>query len=152
MKPLISFFALILIPAFSDGAQAAEPSKAGPADTIRGFYHWYVSELIASRQPEENRKEMARFVSEGLLNLIEKKKKGPDGLDGDYFLDAQDFDNLWAKNITVSNVRVSGRSATAEVLLTGRGEMRRQLKVSLTNDGAAWKIIRVWGAPYRLSK
>jgi hypothetical protein len=25
-------------------------------------------------------------------------KQGPDALDADYFLDAQDFDDLWAKN------------------------------------------------------
>jgi len=33
-----------------------------------------------------------------------------------------------------------------DVLLVGKGEMRRQLKVSLVNDGVAWKIIRVQGA------
>ena len=72
-------------------------------------------------------------------------KKGPDGLDGDYFLDAQDFDNLWAKNITISDLKVSGRNATAEVRLTGKGEMRRRLSVSLVSDGRAWKIDKVQG-------
>jgi hypothetical protein len=84
-------------------------------------------------------------VTERLLNEIDKMVKGPDGLDGDYFLDAQDFDNLWAKNVTVSNLKVSGKNATAEVLLAGKGEMRRRLKVNLLNDGAAWKIDKVQG-------
>ena len=101
--------------------------------------------LIAKKQPMENRAEMQRFVTERLLKEIDKMVKGPDGLDGDYFLDAQDWDDLWAKNITVSNLKVSGKNATAEVLLAGKGEMRRRLKVSLVNDGAAWKIDQVQG-------
>jgi hypothetical protein len=151
MKPLVSVLAFVFVLGFSSTIRAAEPSTANPSDAIQKFYRWYVNELIANHQPMENRKEMKRFVSERLLNLIDRMKKGPDGLDGDYFLDAQDFDNLWAKNITVSNLKVSGKNATADVLLVGKGEMRRQLKVSLVNDGVAWKIIRVQGAFYRVS-
>jgi Protein of unknown function (DUF3828) len=88
---------------------------------------------------------MKRYATERLLNEIDKMKKGPDGLDGDYFLDAQDIDNLWARNITVSDVKVSGKNATAEVLLAGKGEMRRRLKVWLVSDGASWKIDKVQG-------
>ncbi|HSP44932.1 MAG TPA: DUF3828 domain-containing protein [Chthoniobacterales bacterium] len=152
MKLIPSVFAVIAVLGFPPRVRAAEPSTANPSDAIRSFYRWYVTELIGNREPIENRKEMERFVSERPLNLIDRKKKGPDGLEGDYFLDAQDFDNLWAKNITVSNVKVRGKSAMAEVLLTGNGEMRRRLQVSLTNDGVAWKIIRVQGVPYRVSK
>ena len=93
----------------------------------------------------ENRKELKRFATERLLKEIDKMKKGPNGLDGDYFVDAQDFDDLWAKNITVSDLKVSGKNASAEVLLAGKGEMRRKLKVNLVNDGAAWKIDKVQG-------
>ena len=42
-------------------------------------------------------------------------------------------------------MKVSGKNATAEVLLAGKGEMRRRLKVNLVNDGAAWKIDKVQG-------
>ena len=151
MKPFISVFAFVFVLGFSSATRAAEPATANPSDAIRSFYRWYVNELIANRQPMENRKEMKRFVSERLLDMIDKMKKSPDGLDFDYFLDAQDFDNLWAKNVTVSNLKVSGKSAKADVLLAGTGEMRRQLKLSLVNDGVAWKIIRVQRAFYRVS-
>jgi uncharacterized protein DUF3828 len=145
MKYIISVFAFIVVLGISCGLRAAEPSTANPADTIRGFYRWYVTELIANRQPLENRRELKRFATERLLNQIDKMKKSPDGLGSDYFLDAQDFDNLWAKNITISDLKVSGKNATAEVRLTGKGEMRRRLKVSLVSDGAAWKIDQVQG-------
>ena len=145
MKPFISILAFIIALGFSSATGAAAPSTANPSDAIRGFYRWYVTELIANKQPMENRKEMKRFVTERLLSEIDKMKKGPDGLDGDYFLDAQDFDNLWAKNITVSDLKVSGKNASAEVLLAGKGEMRRKLKVNLVSDGTAWKIDKVEG-------
>ena len=145
MKPFISVLAFIIAFGFSSATRAAEPSTANPSDAIRGFYRWYVTALIANKQPMENRKEMKRFVTERLLSEIDKMKKGPDGLDGDYFLDAQDFDNLWAKNIAVSDLKVSGKNASAEVLLAGKGEMRRKLKVNLVSDGTAWKIDRVQG-------
>ena len=144
MKPFISVFAFIVVLGFSSGARATGPAS-NPTDSIRSFYRWYVTELIVNREPIENRKEMKRFVSERLLKLIDKMKKGPDGLNGDYFLDAQDFDNLWAKNITVRDLKVSGKNATAEVLLAGKGEMRRRLRVSLLNEGAGWKIDKVQG-------
>ena len=145
MKPFISVLAFIIVVGFSSAPRAAEPSTANPFDAIRSFYRWYVTALIANKQPMENRKEMKRFVTERLLSEIDKMKKGPDGLDGDYFLDAQDFDNLWAKNITVADLRVSGKNASAEVLLAGKGEMRRKLKVNLVSDGTAWKIDKVQG-------
>jgi hypothetical protein len=134
---------LVITVAVCVPGNAADPAKAPgskPTDAIRSFYRWYVTELIANRNPMENRKELKRFATERLLNEIERMKKGPDGLDGDYFVDAQDFDNLWAKNISVSDVKISGANATAEVLLVGKGDMRRRLKVSLLKDGAVWKV------------
>jgi hypothetical protein len=84
-------------------------------------------------------------VTERLVKEINGMKKGPEGLNGDYFVDAQDFDDLWAKNITVSDVKISGTKATAEVLLAGKPDMRRRLQVSLANDGGAWKVDKVKG-------
>jgi hypothetical protein len=145
MKLLVSVVALVVALGFSSTTKAAEPSAANPSDAIRNFYRWYVAELIANHNPMENRKELRRFATERLLKEIDRMKKGPDGLDGDYFVDAQDFDELWAKNITVSDVKVSGTKASAEVLLAGKGDMRRRLQVSLVKDGGIWKVDKVKG-------
>ncbi len=88
---------------------------------------------------------MKRFVTDRLRNEIDKMVKGPDGLDGDYFVDAQDFDNKWAKNIAVSNVKISGTKATADVVLTGSESMIKRLSLRLVNQGGAWKIDKVQG-------
>lgn len=145
MKLLVSIFTLVVVLGFSSATKAAEPSTGNPSDSIRNFYRWYVTELIANHNPMENGKELKRFATERLLKEIGRMKKGPDGLDGDYFVDAQDFDELWAKNITVSDVKISGTKASAEVLLAGKGEMRRRLQVLLVKDGGIWKVDKVKG-------
>jgi hypothetical protein len=148
MKSLAAVFTLVVALGFCSGMRAAEPSAppdSNPADSIRSFYRWYVTELVANRNPLENRKELKRFATERLLKEIDRMKKGPDGLDGDYFVDAQDFDALWAENITVSDVKISGTKTTAEVLLAGKGDMRRRLQVFLVRDGGIWKVDKVKG-------
>jgi hypothetical protein len=149
MKQFISLFTLVVALASPIAANAAEPAKSlssNPAETIRGFYHWYVTELTANRDPMTNRKELKHFATARLLNEIDKMKKGPDGLNGDYFVDAQDFDNQWAKKISVSNVQISDKNATAEVMLKGAtAGMNRRLKVNLVLEGGTWKVDKVQG-------
>jgi hypothetical protein len=111
MKRFVVPLALIAAIAFSSSLQAAEPGKvigATPEDCIRIFYKWYVTNLVANRDPMKQRAEIRRYATERLLKEIDKVTKGPDGLDGDYFVDAQDFDPLWAKNISISAVKITG--------------------------------------------
>lgn len=148
MKAFAAGFILVVALGIGSGVRAAEPSVApesNPSESIRSFYRWYVTELVANHNPLDNRKELKRFATERLLKEIDRMKKGPDGLDGDYFVDAQDFDDLWAKNITVTDVKISGTKATAEVLLAGKADMRRRLHVSLVKEGSVWKVDKVKG-------
>src|ERR1043165_374123 len=112
MKPVASLLVAIIAVTLCHAASAAPPAKSlssNPAETIRGFYHWYVTELIANRDPMSNRKELKQFATARLLNELSKMKRGPEGLDGDYFVDAQDFDNQWAKKITVSDLKINDK-------------------------------------------
>lgn len=148
MKRFVAIFAFLAATAFSLPAHAAEPSKTSsstPEDCIRSFYRWYVTALVANRDPMEQRTELKRFATNRLLNEIDKMKKGPDGLDGDYFVDAQDFDPLWAKNISISAVQTSGDRSHAHVLLEGSKGMRKKLIVHLVREGGSWKVDKVQG-------
>ena len=142
MKRIVAL--LIVAVAFAT-ARAAEPT-ATPEDCIRGFYHWYVTNLVANRDPMKQRNEMRRYATERLLKEISKMKTGPDGLDGDYFVDAQDFDPLWAKNISVSGVRTTGDRSHARVILDGAKGMRKNLVVDLVKEEGTWKVDKVHGA------
>jgi Protein of unknown function (DUF3828) len=146
MKRIALFLAPVITLAFFVSGRTVEATRASdPTDTIRSFYYWYVTVLVANHEPMKNRTEMKRFVTDRPLNEIDKMVKGPDGLDGDYFVDAQDFDNKWAKNISVSKVKIHGTRATAEVLLTGGESMNKRLSLDLVNESGAWKINKVQG-------
>jgi hypothetical protein len=125
-------------------ARAAE-TNATPEDCIRNFYHWYVTNLVANRDPMKQRTEIRRYATERLLKEIGKMKTGPDGLDGDYFTDAQDFDPLWAKNISISNVQTQRDESNAQVLLKGSKEMQKKLSVHLVREAGTWKVDKVQG-------
>jgi uncharacterized protein DUF3828 len=135
---LLSVAAVILV----SQTGAAEPT-ATPEDCIRNFYRWYVTNLVANRDPLKQRSEIRRYATEHLLKEIDKMVKGPAGLDGDYFVDAQDFDPLWAKNISISNVQVHGDKSVAHVVLNGSKGMRKKLIVHLVSQGGAWKVDKV---------
>jgi ABC-type transporter MlaC component len=125
-------------------ARSAE-INATPQDCIRNFYHWYVTNLVANRDPMKQRKEIRQYATERLLKEVAKMKTGPDGLDGDYFTDAQDFDPLWAKNISIADVQTHGDKSSAQVLLNGSKGMQKKLAVHLVKEAGTWKVDKVQG-------
>jgi hypothetical protein len=131
--------------ALATAQMRAAESPATPEGSIRNFYRWYVTNLVANHDPMKQRGELRRYATERLLKEIDKMVKGPDGLDGDYFTDAQDFDPLWAKNIAISDVQIHGDKSTALVLLDGSKGMRKKLFVHLAKEGGTWKVDKVQG-------
>lgn len=138
---LISVAAALLVIA---QMRAAEPA-ATPEDCIRNFYNWYVTSLAANREPLKQRKEIRQYATERLLREIHKMEKGPDGLEYDYFVNAQEVDPQWAKNISISNVQTHGDKSSAQVLLNSSKEMQIKLLVHLVKEGATWKVDKVQG-------
>ena len=114
-----------------------------PADLARSFYVWYIRELVNGGKPlEQQRAEVRRFVSEGLLARIENERRSATKLNRDPFLDAQEIDPEWARNVAIGNIFV-GRIARLSVALTGHKLGDRQLELKLVQENGAWKIDRV---------
>lgn len=59
--------------------------------------------------------------------------------DYDIFLDAQDFDNTWKGNVSVSNAVIKGNKATVDVMLRGE-TFKWTRRVSLVKQRGVWKI------------
>ncbi|MFN2621485.1 MAG: DUF3828 domain-containing protein [Chthoniobacterales bacterium] len=139
--------ALIIVAAalLATGYVRAAESAAMPEDCIRNFYRWYVTNLVANRDPMKQRKEIRQYATERLLREIDKMVKAPDGLDGDHFVDAQDFDPLWAKHISISGVKTVGDKSTTHLLLNGSKGMQKKLIVHLVKEGGTWKVDKVQG-------
>jgi hypothetical protein len=134
-----------IVVALSAGPIVAAETSATPEECIRNFYRWYVTNLVANRDPMTQRKEIRNYATERLLKEIDRMAKGPDGLDSDYFIDAQDFDPLWAKNISISAVQTQGDKSNAHVFLKGAQDMKRKLLVYLVREAGSWKVDKVKG-------
>ena len=125
---------------FITPSSAIWPEK-NPAEAVRIFYAWYVHEVANGSGPlEKKREEMRKFVTDRLLNRFEKM---PKGRGGDFFLNAQEVDPEWGKNIAVSNNYVGRRMSKLGVILTGRKLGDRQFEVKMLFQEGAWKIDEV---------
>ena len=131
------FAITVLTASYVDGAGQR------PADLARNFYVWYIRKLVNGGKPlEQQRAEVKRFVSEGLLARIESERRSATKLNRDPFLDAQEIDPEWARNVAIGNLFV-GRIARLSVTLTGRRLGDRQLELKLVQENGAWKIDQV---------
>ena len=110
-----------------------------PDEVVRRFYNWY----LHAGMPNPERKNLATFrkyVAERLL----KQQMDPD-VDADLFVAAQDFDEAWKNNISVSMATTRGQQATVQVSLKGK-QFSRKLRVTLRRENGAWKIDNVKGS------
>ena len=111
-----------------------------PEATLRHFYEWYLHALNQNDEPlERHQAELSKFVTQRLMTSLNRARKRPDGIDADFFIDAQDFDETWEKNISTSRARIQGTRATASVTLKGTS-FDDKLRVGLRKEGGLWKI------------
>ncbi len=121
----------------------AQERAAKPEAVIREFYAWYVKAVAANRDPfKDDSAQLKRYASARLIREVEKARKSGE-LGADPFIQAQDFDKDWAKNIKVADAKISGESASAKVELNGAEMGTHKLNVTMRNEGGAWKVDKV---------
>jgi hypothetical protein len=81
-----------------------------------------------------------KYVTQRFL----KRAMAPD-VDSVLFIDAQDDDETWADNFSVSKATIRGQQATVQVNLNGK-EMKYKLLVTLRRENGVWKIDNVKGS------
>lgn len=121
----------------------ASPQAAGssPAETVSRFYAWYLALAAQNENPLTSDKPIiGNDVSGALLKELKKKIESPDGLEADYFLQAQDYFDDWLTDISASTTRISGRRADVTVTLGKTKATRQRLCVSLIEEHNTWKI------------
>ena len=117
-----------------------------PELVLRDFYKWYVAAVVANKNPfEMERATLRRYVTARLIGEIDGMRKGPDGLDGDYFLDAQDFDAEWGKNIMMGKPAIKRGQAIVDVELRGTEMGSKKLHITLRGENGWWKVDKVEG-------
>jgi hypothetical protein len=149
MKYILTVAILFLVALNSTMAEtpALAQTPRTPEATVRRFYQWYVHALNQNVEPlEKHQAEMGKFVTARLMGSLTRALKRPDGIDADYFLDAQDWDEMWEHNISTSKARIQGERATINVTLNGNASFgNHKLRVRLRKEGGAWKIDSING-------
>ena len=125
--------------AMGQGTAAVKPD----AVAIK-FYKWYLLEMKANHDPVSgDRKALAAYVSAPLLHEIEVRMKSPDGLDADYFIQAQDYLDDWVSSVSAKTTNMQSSTATTVVTLGGKPESLYRLSVTWVKESGDWKIRRV---------
>ena len=134
---LIAF--VICVALISTSAFAANQPAGSPDEVTRQFYSWY----FGANFPQPKRSNMATFRKYVTQSFL--KRATARDVESVLFIDAQDMDETWATNFTVSPPTIHGASATVEVALNGK-EMKYHLHVTLRREGGVWKINDVKGS------
>lgn len=128
------------------GAPALAQASTTPEMSVRRFYEWYLHALNQNEEPlEKHHAELSKFVTRRLMRSLNRALKRPDGIDADFFIDAQDWDKTWEKNIYASKARIQGARATTTVTLKGESFGKHSLRVGLRKEDGVWKIESVNG-------
>jgi hypothetical protein len=131
---IIGAVALLSIPA------RAQQSPS-PHDVTRGFYSWYLHQLtLENSNPLKQRTAMLKYVTPQLYadapRLIRR-------MDADIFICAQDWDNGWEKNFSVSTPEIKNSNATATVTLPSGETDKIRINVTLLKTASGWRINKV---------
>ena len=131
---IIGAVALLSIPA------RAQQSPS-PQDVTRGFYSWYLHQLtLENSNPLKQRTAMLKYVTPQLYadapRLIRR-------MDADIFICAQDWDNGWEKNFSVSTPEIKNSNATATVTLPSGETDKIRINLTLLKTASGWRINKV---------
>ncbi len=131
---LLACAAFLSVPA---GAQQSPT----PQDVARSFYSWYLHQLtLENSNPLKQKTTALKYLTPQLYanapRLIRR-------MDADIFICAQDWDNGWEKNFSVSTPEIKNGSATATVTLPSGEIDRIRINLTLIKTAAGWRINKV---------
>lgn len=137
-KPLL----LVIIGAVTLLSMSARAQQSpSPQDVTRGFYSWYLHQLtLENSNPLKQRAAMLKYVTPRLYanapRLIRR-------MDADIFICAQDWDNGWEKNFSVSTPEIKNSNATATVTLPSGETDKIRINVTLLKTASGWRLNKV---------
>src|SRR6185295_13865873 len=141
-RTMLKTFLLVLIGAV---ALLSIPARAqqspGPEDIARGFYSWYLHQLtLENSNPLKQKTTMLKYLTPQLYanapRLIRR-------MDADIFICAQDWDNGWEKNFSVSTPQIKNGSATATVTLPSGDTDKIKIDLTMIKTASGWRINKV---------
>ena len=136
LRILVVLVVVAFIPVLGRAQQAATPESV-----VRGFYAWYLHQLtIENSNPLKQKVTALKYMTPQLYanapRLIRR-------MDADIFICAQDWDNGWEKNFTVSTPEIKNNTATATVTLPSGDTDKIRINLALIKTAPGWRINKV---------
>ena len=123
--------------AFEQTVNATQPA-AGPQETVRQFYAWYLHRLDKEDyNPLKNRTMARKYLTPKFLRRVPHLQRE---MEADVIVCAQDVDPAWEKNFTVELASIRGARATAMLALSGNEVDTIKHKVTLKRTRVGWRI------------
>ena len=114
---------------------------ATPDEVARGFYSWYLHQL--SRENVEPLKQKTTALKYLTPQLYANAPRLIRRMNADIFICAQDWDQGWEKNFTVSTPQIKNGSATETVTLPSGDTDKIQINLTLIKTASGWRINKV---------
>jgi uncharacterized protein DUF3828 len=136
---------LVLLGVIAGVALSSIPVPAqqppAPEEVVRGFYSWYLHQLAHDNpNPLKQKATALKYLTPQLYASAPRLTRN---MDADIFICAQDWDNGWEKNFSVSTPLVKYNNATTTVTLPSGETDKIQINVTLIKTAAGWRINKV---------
>jgi hypothetical protein len=142
MRPILFVFVVLL--GVLAGCHAGHCAEDSPERRVRLFYQWYLTADFAETHPVDSSKIYDHVDPCTVKMCREQLERGM--LEADYFLDAQDTGENWAKTISVSPVIIVDPSTSlVAVSFDKNGPTAHHLAVFLGKSAEGWRIVKVQG-------
>lgn len=120
---------------------ARAQQSATPQDVVRGFYSWYLHQLtLENSNPLKQKTTALKYLTPQLYANAPRLIRQ---MGADIFICAQDWDNGWEKNFSVSTPQIKNNSATASVTLPAGQMDKTTINVTLIKIASGWRINKV---------
>lgn len=139
---MIKKFKLVMIPLLMTSSIAFASCENSPQKFTESFYKWYLTNINDENSVNYDNIKITQSTTAALQNDINIKIESPDGLESDYFLKTQDYEDDWAKFVKSEPV-IENENAAEERIILGNGPNMQELRVRLLKEGKCWKIDHV---------
>jgi hypothetical protein len=131
----------VLVAMMFISTKARAQQSTTPEDVTRGFYSWYLHQLtLENTNPLKQKTTALKYMTPQLYanapRLIRR-------MDADIFICAQDWDNGWEKNFSVSAPQIKTSNATTTVTLPSGETDKITINVTLLKTASGWRINKV---------
>ena len=138
--PVVVFVVTSSYSASGQTVNAPQPA-AGPQETVRQFYAWYLHRLNKQDyEPLKNRNIALKYLAPEFLRRVPRLERA---MEADIVVCSQDADPEWEKSFKVEPATIRGARATVLLALLGNEVDAIKYKVTLQRTGAGWRINRV---------